>query len=353
MEFDLVRVGGFVAEAHDLGRLLQDDPAVDPDAFRYAGSGVPMPDRCRVDVLDERYATWAKNLIMAEGAAERDELGEYEERIRELEAKIRLTQLGTIAVFRQAAAKKRRGFTSHSVQSHAPAPRSAPARAEHPRDAVLELAIYPASKYGGQKLGFEVLGSSPVGDLLSTLACRPTKALLTKFALAKFECPPTVAELERLGSDAYNGCSPDTDTNILLHMDGRFYGNSPVPGSKRPCESLDELRWADLEVRLFEPYAFVHHGCCQHFILVRQLRMASPEDAARLGSGFRLVHRSKERMRTCQICEQFSAKYVARNDRLAPENPCYYCGKCFVSLHYSPEGVLAYSDFKLYPYLGE
>ena len=43
-------------------------------------------------------------------------------------------------------------------------------------------------------------------------------------------------------------------------------------------------------------------------------------------------------------------RYVAYGDRLANENPMFYCSNCYDMLHYDTDGQLLYDDFTVYDY---
>jgi hypothetical protein len=43
-------------------------------------------------------------------------------------------------------------------------------------------------------------------------------------------------------------------------------------------------------------------------------------------------------------------RYVTYGDKLASENPFFYCEECYRPLHYSVRGTLLYSDYQVYQY---
>lgn len=59
------------------------------------------------------------------------------------------------------------------------------------------------------------------------------------------------------------------------------------------------------------------------------------------------------RVRRCRICNGSHARWVTIGDRLAPESPCLMCGACFDALHRRIDGSLHYTDFEIFPYVGD
>jgi snRNA-activating protein complex subunit 3 len=46
-------------------------------------------------------------------------------------------------------------------------------------------------------------------------------------------------------------------------------------------------------------------------------------------------------------------RVVTINDKLAPENPCFFCENCYGPLHYDDQGNVLYDDFYVFPYYPE
>jgi snRNA-activating protein complex subunit 3 len=65
------------------------------------------------------------------------------------------------------------------------------------------------------------------------------------------------------------------------------------------------------------------------------------------------VFQSKIRRKKCKICDIYPAKYITFGDKLAPENPYYYCEYCYDLFHYDKEGKILYTDYSVYPYYHE
>lgn len=97
--------------------------------------------------------------------------------------------------------------------------------------------------------------------------------------------------------------------------------------------------WYDVRLRLHTPYLYIHSSCCQHFFVIRSVRLASrvdPQSPASYpilsahGAGAACsAARRKKRNRKCRFCDTFKATLFAVNCRLTPENPCFMCSKCY------------------------
>lgn len=97
--------------------------------------------------------------------------------------------------------------------------------------------------------------------------------------------------------------------------------------------------WYDIQVRLHTPYLYIHSSCCQHFFVVRSIRLASRVDPQSADSYPILsahgaiaaysAARKKKRNCKCRFCDTFKATIFAVNCRLTPENPCFLCNKCY------------------------
>lgn len=66
-----------------------------------------------------------------------------------------------------------------------------------------------------------------------------------------------------------------------------------------------------------------------------------------------LTFQAKIRRRKCRVCDIYPAKVITVEDHLAPENPCFFCNKCYHSLHYDESNMILYNDFRVFPYYHE
>lgn len=119
---------------------------------------------------------------------------------------------------------------------------------------------------------------------------------------------------------------------------------------------MEDHCFNDLEIRLgpSTPGLFCHQRCCEHLVVFKDLRLHNPLSDPKFvdqypfkvcSPGVILEHR-----RQCEVCESVSASKITYEDIRTPHSPFYWCEECFNKMHYSSEGNLIYSDFKVFPY---
>ncbi|KMT14965.1 hypothetical protein BVRB_3g064730 isoform A [Beta vulgaris subsp. vulgaris] len=126
------------------------------------------------------------------------------------------------------------------------------------------------------------------------------------------------------------------------------------PISKLPnFRSVDmhRARFCDLGFRLGSGYLYCHQGGCKHVIVIRDMRLIHPDDVQNRAAYPLIVYQLKKILKKCSVCRIYKATKVTLDDKLAGENPCYFCDNCYYLLHYSADGTLLYSSFKVYDYL--
>lgn len=100
-----------------------------------------------------------------------------------------------------------------------------------------------------------------------------------------------------------------------------------------------------------EQYLYCHQGNCEHILVFDQVEAVTGcADPAKYP--FKLFDRQQE-LRKCSICNIHTARRVTYRDRLAPEEPCFFCEICYRQLHYSEDGYLLYDDFEQYECIHE
>ncbi|KAL9232715.1 hypothetical protein vseg_007792 [Gypsophila vaccaria] len=126
------------------------------------------------------------------------------------------------------------------------------------------------------------------------------------------------------------------------------------PLSKMPnfrSVRMDKTRFCDLGFRLGAGYLYCHLGHCKHVIVIRDMRMLHPDDVQNRAAYPLLVHQPKSVLKKCYVCNVYKATKVTLDDKMAGENPCYFCDTCYFLLHYSKDGQLLFRNFKVYDYL--
>ncbi|XP_062161552.1 snRNA-activating protein complex subunit-like isoform X2 [Alnus glutinosa] len=112
----------------------------------------------------------------------------------------------------------------------------------------------------------------------------------------------------------------------------------------------DRIQFCDLGFRLGAGYLYCHQGDCKHTIIIRDMRLVHPEDVQNRAAYPIVVFQLKFRVQKCDVCNIHRAAKVTVDDKLAPENPCYFCRDCYFLLHYGKDESLLYSDFSVYDY---
>ncbi|KAL2643300.1 hypothetical protein R1flu_010887 [Riccia fluitans] len=137
----------------------------------------------------------------------------------------------------------------------------------------------------------------------------------------------------------------------------RWLGLPSCPRSSKPPQfysaKMEDVGFADLEIRIGAQFLYCHQGDCKHTMIIRDMRLAHPEDVQNAAAYPVLRYVHKLRHRKCSICCIYQAKKVTIGDKLAPESPCFFCENCYYSLHYSNDGSLLYSDFQVHDYYHE
>lgn len=113
-------------------------------------------------------------------------------------------------------------------------------------------------------------------------------------------------------------------------------------------------RLGSLRFRVGARYLYCHLNACEHFMYFSDVHLRVPDNTSpSSGSDMypKLLYRGHMWRRLCGVCNLWSAKCVVYDDRLASENPTFYCQHCYHLLHYDNAGRLLYNDFKVFPYL--
>lgn len=297
---------------------------------------------------------WSQNLVnlqlnlnMNTSAAG---LGKYQE-LRQFSQRLSESNLASVSAYREMDARNKKPKSPNFDTEEESEELSSQGEA---KDVVLQICLYSADKFNSLRYDFEMLGSQEIKAAISTLGCHTTMTkVLGGLGSRDFACPETLGEFKRLFDPSEQAVEHGA-TDIIMHLGQRFYAENANNRLARnyPVLPLEGLCWLDksVQIRLFEPYALCHDGFCQHFLIIKQLRLASQQDLDRLQNvQMKLVSKLKDRRKLCRICDQFSATLITVDDRLAPDNPCSFCQTCFEALHFDQKGALIFSDFKLYP----
>jgi len=167
------------------------------------------------------------------------------------------------------------------------------------------------------------------------------------------------AEKETRNRDIYpSGC---------FFIENTFYNDFRTPGSIDYSEpivewakkkqlsdfkqaDMAETRFIDLDIRLGQPYVYLHQGNCEHFFIFTDVRLLSPDDCFDR-TCYPVVHNVLRSHRVrCRACDTFTATWMTSGSKRDPEDPCFYCDKCLQMFHYDHDGKKI-DDFVLMHYV--
>lgn len=115
--------------------------------------------------------------------------------------------------------------------------------------------------------------------------------------------------------------------------------------------SLKNTKLTSLLLRINEPYWLIHHGNCEHFLVVDQIRYDYSRwlDSS-LNIHVRLAHPSDPRsscpltlhitpplLDLCRACTKIPASWSVVGDSRLGESPCVLCGPCWRNMGESEE----------------
>jgi len=211
-------------------------------------------------------------------------------------------------------------------------------------DAILRVAFYHPHTFAKQQ-EFLVLASQPLTALRDRIYCL---------------------------QDKQRGAQAGPNSGFFF-IEGRFYDDMRHPDNIRYSTTI--INWVmeneryqqpglglfdaadmqtttfdDLSIRLGSHYLYQHHGDCRHVFIFKELRMVNDADVQNVHAYPLRVFQMKSRRRKCRVCDIFPAAYVTYGDKLANENPFFYCEECYRTMHYTPDNKLIYDDFSVFEY---
>lgn len=106
-----------------------------------------------------------------------------------------------------------------------------------------------------------------------------------------------------------------------------------------------DTKLEDVMMAVGECYSYVHADCCEHMMLLTDIRLLQPTDSL-----IRLTYplqtfACRTRRRKCETCLKHFAAIVVVDHEMLEKQTVYLCGACFQGLY--PDGV---GEFVAYPY---
>ncbi|KAH9979175.1 snRNA-activating protein of 50kDa MW C terminal-domain-containing protein [Russula compacta] len=90
---------------------------------------------------------------------------------------------------------------------------------------------------------------------------------------------------------------------------------------------MHDMPFSSLMLRLNHPYWLLHHGNCEHFLVVNQIRLLHSHDPP---SGYPLTTRiTPPLLGNCRACSKVPAVYSIVGDLRLGESPCTLCTPCW------------------------
>ncbi|XP_020586951.1 snRNA-activating protein complex subunit isoform X2 [Phalaenopsis equestris] len=118
------------------------------------------------------------------------------------------------------------------------------------------------------------------------------------------------------------------------------------------ASEMHKTTFCDLRFRLGAGYLYCHQGNCKHTIVFRDLRLIHPDDSHNRADYPLLTFQIKPRKRKCSVCQIYQATKMTVEDKWAPDDPSYFCIKCYFLLHYKEDNTLLYPH-TVYDYFHE
>ncbi|KAM0752699.1 hypothetical protein T439DRAFT_346540 [Meredithblackwellia eburnea MCA 4105] len=125
------------------------------------------------------------------------------------------------------------------------------------------------------------------------------------------------------------------------------FDRSSSKSSSRPVwiagRAMQDVRIGELDVRVGEPYWFMHQGNCEHVWSVDSIRSIHPSDPTPTDPFLSsapypiTTFLSRGAEAKCRLCDRDPGSIVVIGDELAGESPALLCKACFEMLHPSGE----------------
>jgi len=214
-----------------------------------------------------------------------------------------------------------------------------------PSEIIITVSFYHSLK--SQKVqSYRVLGSQKLTTLKDRFYCLSDHI---------FEGPTTKSSFFFIENTFYN------DTRNEGNLD---YSEQIIKWSKEnerilyknmdyKVEKMEEKTFLDLNLAIGKQYLYYHQSNCEHIMVFEEVRRIDNRDILAKKEYPLHVFQCKVRRKKCMICNIYVAKFITFGDQYAPENPCFYCDRCYRPFHYDEEGNLLYSNFKVFPYYHE
>ncbi|AFZ78961.1 hypothetical protein BEWA_018020 [Theileria equi strain WA] len=168
---------------------------------------------------------------------------------------------------------------------------------------------------------FDVLASQTLSDITDTFNC---SSIISGDRTLKLKGSCYMIN-GTLYPDLRNGAC-DYSVNLV-----EFY-ESYKPGvlkSITPINQSDAVL-GDIKLPVYTPGYFIHHGECEHRIMITKIRTFDKSRDCPYVSCYPVhIFVSRKHTKDCQICDLNKVDKTVFNSQLLPNNPAYMCNECF------------------------
>ncbi|KAH9485169.1 snRNA-activating protein complex subunit 3 [Psilocybe cubensis] len=197
------------------------------------------------------------------------------------------------------------------------------------QEAVITISVYNKITWGPSYVTRSAqhvfLSSQTVRDVYDSLVC-VTKNLPLEADISEMQ-PGSVICIEGVAYGTLTNCN-NYATNLLDALAKRNDCRIIVAPTTQEETSLHSLT-----LRINEPYWLVHHGNCEHFLVVDQIRLLHAQDPR---GGYPLtLHIAPSLLDLCRACAKIPALWSILGDVRLGESPCLLCGPCWTSMRES------------------
>ncbi|KAJ6594069.1 snRNA-activating protein of 50kDa MW C terminal-domain-containing protein [Mycena capillaripes] len=180
-----------------------------------------------------------------------------------------------------------------------------------------------------------VLSSQTLGDLFEVIPCTSaeiTEEILDDGRVTGYRAddptrPGCVICIEGL---AYGDGESEFDyaDKLIQHLQ-TISKETATTLAKAPT-SMYDTPLSSLSLRVGEPYWLLHHGNCEHYIVIDQIRLQHPSDTP---SGYPLTLQiTPPLLDVCRACAKVPAVWSIVNDERLGESPCPLCAPCWTAM---------------------
>lgn len=117
-------------------------------------------------------------------------------------------------------------------------------------------------------------------------------------------------------------------------------------------ESMENIKFEDLSIRIGYPCVYQHHGACEHIFCITSVDLIDQSHNLNRSAYPFLIASGRKRSTLCDICGQSDAAFLVTNCAIHVKDPMRLCYDCFFGLHYESDGITKVCSFNAYRLFG-